>query len=153
MTTPSPHSSFVRDQEIINQLVERFTAQTRLQTSRLSLQLHPAELGELKIDVIVKGDVLKANNYAQTHQAGELIDRNIHRLREILQDQGLSVGDLIVSFKSDSIDDYSSQHGQLYQDQTRYLKQPDKPTPTSTLEIEETLVANQNDQSGVNLTI
>jgi len=151
--TPSPHLSLVRDHEIINQLVERFTSQTRLQTSRLSLQLHPAELGEVKIDVIVKGDVLKANIYAQTHQAGELIDRNIARLREILQDQGLSVSDLVVSFKSDTIDDYSSQHGQLYQDQARYSKQPDKPTSTSLFETEGPLVADQNDPSGVNLTI
>ncbi len=150
--TPLPQHTFVRDQEIINQLVERFTAQTRLQTSRLSMQLHPAELGQVKIDMIVKGDVLKANIYAQTHQAGELIDRNIHRLREILQDQGITVDDLVVSFQSDSIDDYSSQHGQLYQDQTPFLKQSHK-SATTKFEIEEAVVENENLQSGVNLTI
>ena len=152
-TSPSPQLNFVRDQEIINQIVERFSVHSRLQTSRLSLQLNPAELGELKIEVIVKGDVLKANIYAQTHKAGEIIDKNIHRLRELLENQGISVEDLNVSFKSDNIDDFTSQHGQLFQDQTQFLKHQNKPTTTSKFEIEETLLTDADDQSGVNLTI
>ena len=151
--SPSPHLNFVRDQEIINQIVERFSVHSRLRTSRLSLQLNPAELGELKIEVIVKGDVLKANIYAQTHKAGEIIDKNIHRLRELLENQGISVEDLNVSFKSDNIDDFTSQHGQLFQDQTKFLKAQNKPTTTSKFEIEETLLTDADDQSGVNLTI
>lgn len=151
--SPSPQSNFVREQEIINQIVERFSVQSRLQTSRLSLQLNPAELGELKIDVFVKGDILKANIYAQTHQAGEIIDKNLPRLREILQNQGISVDDLVVSFKSDTIDDFTSQHGQLFQDQTQLFKDQPKTQTTSKFEIEETLLTNATEQSGVNLTI
>jgi len=151
--SPSPQSNFVRDQEIINQIVERFSVQSRLQTSRLSLQLNPAELGELKIDLFVKGDILKANIYAQTHQASEIIDKNLPRLREILQNQGISVDDLIVSFKSDTIDDFTSQHGQLFQDQTQLFKDQPKTQTTSNFEIEDTLLTNAYEQSGVNLTI
>ena len=151
--SPSPQSNFVREQEIINQIVERFSVQSRLQTSRLSLQLNPAELGELKIDLFVKGDILKANIYAQTHQAGEIIDKNLPRLREILQNQGISVEDLVVSFKSDTIDDFTSQHGQLFQDQTPLFKDQPKTQTTSKFEIEDTLLTNATEQSGVNLTI
>lgn len=152
-SSPSPHPNLVHDQEIINQIVERFSVQSRLQTSRLSLQLNPAELGELKIEIIVKGDVLKANLYAQTNKAAEIIDKNLNRLKEILESQGISVEDLNVSFKSDTIDDFTSQHGQLFQDQTRFLKGQPKTTTTSTFEIEDTLLTGVDDQSGVNLTI
>ncbi len=151
--SPSPHLSLVHDQEIINQIVERFSVQSRLQTSRLSLQLNPAELGELKIEIIVKGDVLKANLYAQTNKAAEIIDKNLNRLKEILESQGISVEDLNVFFKSDTIDDFTSQHGQLFQDQTRFLKSQPKTPTTSTFEIEDTLLTGTDDQSGVNLTI
>ena len=150
---PSPQSNFVREQEILNQIVERFSVQSRLQTSRLSLQLNPAELGELKIDLFVKGDILKANIYAQTHQVREIIDKNLPRLREILQNQGISVDDLVVSFKSDTIDDFTSQHGQLFQDQAQLFKDQPKTQTTSNFEIEDTLLTNANEQSGVNLTI
>ncbi len=61
--------------------------------------------------------------------------------------------DLNVSFKSDNIDDFTSQHGQLFQDQTQFLKGQNKPTTTSKFEIEETLLTDADDQSGVNLTI
>ena len=150
---PSPQSNFVREQEILNQIVERFSVQSRLQTSRLSLQLNPAELGELKIDLFVKGDILKANIYAQTHQVREIIDKNLPRLREILQNQGISVDDLVVSFKSDTIDDFTSQHGQLFQDQAQLFKDQPKTQTTSNFEIEDTLLTNANEHSGVNLTI
>ncbi len=156
MVSPaSAHLYQVRDQEIIKQIVDRFSLFSRQQTSRLSLQLHPAELGKLKIDLIVKGDVLKANIYTQTQQAGEIIDRNLTRLREILQDQGITVDELAVSFKSDSKDDFTPQHGQLFEDQSPLFKGQQRTGSAATFAqtIEDTLLTDTAEPSGVNLTI
>lgn len=154
-SSPTAPMSYVRDQEIINQIVDRFSIQSRLQTTRLSIQLNPAELGELKIEVIVKGDVLKANIYAQTHQASEIIDRNLPRLREILQGQGISVDELVVSFNSDTIDNFSSQHGQLFQDHNNQLENRSNSQTSKRFDntIEEMLLSETENQSGVNLKI
>ena len=154
----SPASAYqyqMRDQEIIKQIVDRFSLHSRQQTSRLSLQLHPAELGTLKIDLIVKGDVLKANIYTQTQQAGEIIDRNLTRLREILQDQGITVEELAVSLKSDSKDDFTPQHGQLFEDQNPLYKGQQRVASVSTFAqtIEDSLLTDTTEPSGVNLTI
>ena len=156
MVSPaSAHLYQVRDQEIIKQIVDRFSLFSRQQTSRLSLQLHPAELGKLKIDLIVRGDVLKANIYTQTQQAGEIIDRNLTRLREILQDQGITVDELAVSFKSDSKDDFTPQHGQLFEDQSPLFKGQQRTGSAATFAqtIEDTLLTDTAEPSGVNLTI
>ena len=156
MVSPaSAHLNLVRDQEIIKQIVDRFALYSQKQTSRLSLQLHPAELGKLKIDLIVKGDVLKANIYTQTQQAGEIIDRNLTRLREILQDQGITVDELAVSLKSDSKDDFTPQHGQLFEEQNPLYKGQQRVASASTFAqtIEDALLTETTEPSGVNLTI
>ena len=148
------HSSPLHEHEIINQIVERFTLHNRPQTSRLSMQLHPAELGKLKIEIVVKGDTLKANIYAQTSQAGEIIDRNLPRLRALLNSHGISVEELVVSFKSDDIDQFNTHQDQLFHEQPHLAKQ-ERPLTGTSFEtvIDDTLVTDTEEQSGVNLTI
>ena len=104
---------YFNENEVISQIVNRFSIQTRLQSGRITLQLHPAELGELKIDVEMKGDSLKANIVAHTQQAQELIEKNILRLRTALQEHGMTIEDLLVTFQSDSVEDYSQQQNQF----------------------------------------
>lgn len=147
-----PH---VYEDDVINQIIKRFSVHSRLQTSRLSLQLHPAELGELKIDIIVKRDSLKANIYAQTQQAQEIIEKHLPRLRAILQEQGMSVDDIIVTLESDSVDDFTKQQSQLFQEQLADFKHDDRRPETSSLEqsFEETVFNMNEEPSGVNLTV
>ena len=148
------HSFPLHEHEIINQIVERFTLYNRPQTSRLSMQLHPAELGKLKIEIVVKGDTLKANIYAQTSQAGEIIDRNLPRLRALLHSHGISVEELVVSFKSDDIDQFNTQQDQLFHEQPHLAKQEHSHAGSSfETFIEDTLATDTEEQSGVNLTI
>ncbi|THB72578.1 MAG: flagellar hook-length control protein FliK [Desulfobulbaceae bacterium] len=108
--------SNLQEQEVINQIVNRFSLTNRFHTSRISLQLHPAQLGELKIDVLVKGDSLKANIFAQTQQAQDLIEKNLPRLRAVLNENGLRVEDLFVTLESDTVDDFSKQQSNQFDD-------------------------------------
>ncbi|MGI9568301.1 MAG: flagellar hook-length control protein FliK, partial [Desulfobulbia bacterium] len=105
--------------------------------------------------VLVKGEVLKANIYAQTHQASEVIDRNLPRLREILQGHGISVDELVVIFESETIDNFSSQYGQLSQGQNNHLKDQGNTQTSTRFEntIEEMLLSETEQESGVNLKI
>jgi len=152
---PNSQSHLIREHEIINQIIQRFSVQTHLQSSRMSLQLHPAELGELKIDLLVKGDSLKGNIIAHTQQAQEIIEKNLPRLRTILQEQGISIEDLIVTFESDNVDDFSKQQEQLFQEQFATLSHQKKESSPLSFEqtIEETLFSEEHDVSGVNLTV
>lgn len=106
----------LQQQEAINQIVNRLSLTSRLQTSRIRMQLHPAQLGELKIDVLVRGDSLKANIFAQTQQAQDLIEKNLPRLRAVLHDNGLKVEDLFVTLESDNLDDFTKQQNNQFHD-------------------------------------
>lgn len=91
-------------EELINHLVERFSVNPRLQTSKVSLNLSPAELGRLHIDIMVKGDSIKAHISAGSQQIRESIERHMPRLKTVLEQQGFTIEDLQVTLDSTATD-------------------------------------------------
>jgi flagellar hook-length control protein FliK len=120
----------------------------------MSLKLHPAELGELKIDVVVKQETLKATIFAQTQQAHDIIDKNLPRLKAILQEQGLTVDELFVSFESDSIENFDKQNNNLFQQQLNdFQQQNSSDASIAEQSFEESIQAAGQETLGVNLTV
>lgn len=154
-TQSNPTPLMVQEDDVIQQLLQRFTLNSRLQTSKMSLKLHPAELGELKIDVVVKQDSLKANIFAQTQQAHDIIDKHLPRLKAILQEQGLTVDELFVFLESDSIENFDKQNGNLFQQQLTDFQQQQNSADTGITEqsFEETIQTASQETSSVNLTV
>ncbi len=107
----SSQTTVVQEQDVMNQVVQRFNVNPRLQTSKMTIQLHPAELGEIKVDVVVKGDGIRANIVAQSQKAQEIIDKHIVKLRQVLEGQGFNIEDLTVTQNDDS-----QQNSQAFQD-------------------------------------
>lgn len=103
---PAPYSpgAPLPAEEIITHLVDRFSSNPRLQTSKISLNLNPAELGALKIDIMVKGDSIKAHIIANSLQIQETIEKHMPKLRTILEQQGFTVEDFQVTLESTSSD-------------------------------------------------
>lgn len=116
-STSPPAGHYVAENDVIGQIIQRFSLQTSLQTSKMNLKLHPAELGELKISLVVKEDSLKANIYAQTRQAQEIIEKHLPRLKAVLEEQGLIVEDLLVMLESEFLEDSTSQQSQSFAQQ------------------------------------
>lgn len=102
-----PSGTMVAEQEIFNQIVQRFHLTTHLQNSRINLKLHPAELGELKIDLTIKEGSIRANVHAQSQHVQEILERNMPKLRTILEQQGFVVEEIVVSSKSETIGDFN----------------------------------------------
>ena len=92
----------VPEKELVDNLVQRFNVNPRLQTSKLTLQLHPAELGQIKIDILVKGNSISANIVAQSQQVLETLDKNMNRLRGVLEDQGFNIDAFEITLDTDS---------------------------------------------------
>lgn len=103
-TTPT---QFIPAEEVINHLVERFSINPRLQTSKISLSLTPAELGPVKVDIMVQGDSIKAHIVAGSQQIQDTIEKQMPRLRSVLEQQGFTVDDFRVSLDSDASDSNS----------------------------------------------
>ena len=102
-----PSGTMVHQEEVIRQIVERFHLSQRDSNTRVNLQLHPAELGKLRIDLSVKNGTVRANVIASTQITQDIIEKNMPRLRSILESQGFTIDELLVSNNSRSIDDFN----------------------------------------------
>jgi flagellar hook-length control protein FliK len=150
-----PPGAPVPAEEIINHLVDRFSINPRLQTSKISLNLSPAELGALKIDIIVKGDSIKAHIAANSPQVQETIEKYMPKLRTILEQQGFTIEDFQVTLDSTSSDanDFFQKHYSSRQDsgpQTKFMSSNDS-FDLALNSAEEILSTSPN--SGINLSI
>jgi len=87
---PGAHT-LIPQKELVDNLIQRFNINPRLQTSKISMHLHPVELGALKIDILVKNDSISANIVAQSRQVMETLEKNMPRLRAVLEDQGFTI--------------------------------------------------------------
>lgn len=99
--------NIVYEEDIMHQVVERFQIFKQQNDTRLTLKLHPAELGELQINLTVKEGSIKANVLAQSLQIQEIVERNLPKLRNSLAEQGFTIEEILVTTQSDSITDFN----------------------------------------------
>ncbi len=111
-------SSFFAEDNILNQVMQRFRLSQNLADTKLVMKLHPAELGELKVDVQLKNGSINANFVAQNQQVQEILEKNLPRLREMMEQQGLTVDDIVIKLDADLEADYNMFKDQLAQDES-----------------------------------
>jgi len=63
---------------------------------RMSLQLHPEELGALEIEILTNDGTASFDFVATQAGTRELLESSLPRLRELLQQQGMQLGDAVV---------------------------------------------------------
>lgn len=85
---------------LVQQVVTHLSGSSDGETGKMVLRLKPAELGELKIELVMEGDRLKAHLHAQSQQVQEVLERNLPQLRDALQQKGLQMDDFRVSVDS-----------------------------------------------------
>ncbi|MCF6186085.1 MAG: flagellar hook-length control protein FliK [Desulfobulbaceae bacterium] len=103
--TEVPHS------QIINQVIDRFTLNRTLESGNITLKLHPAELGELRMEIRVEQDNIKAHITTQNPLVQDILDRHLPRLREALEQQGLNLEQMTVTVGTDD-----GSNSQLFQE-------------------------------------
>jgi flagellar hook-length control protein FliK len=107
-STAAPDSSLYRlssgttvpDGTVVDQMIAHFSINKRLETGSVNLRLHPQELGELRMEITVEQDNVKAHIVTQSPHAQEMIDRHLPKLREALERQGLHLGQVEVTVAS-----------------------------------------------------
>jgi len=97
MATPFAAGQQIADSQIFAQVVTHLSGSDKGDMGRMVLRLHPAELGSLRIELMVEGDKVRANLHAQTQQVQEVLERNLGQLRNALAEQGLKIDHFQVS--------------------------------------------------------
>jgi hypothetical protein len=151
---PLPGATQVHDQQVMRQVIERFQLNKRPLETHINIRLQPAELGALKIDLTVSEGSIRASVVAQNQQVQEIIERNLARLRSILEGQGFTIDSLVVTSESETIDEFNHfdsrpfQHGAVPGE----LKASGKPA-ASTVDFDQLVAVDIQENRVVNLKI
>ena len=78
-------------QNIMNQIMDYMRVQLKADTSSLEMQLHPASLGTLQVNVVSKGGVLTANFMTQNEAVKAVLESQMIQLKESFAEQGVKV--------------------------------------------------------------
>lgn len=152
-TLTLPSGAVVREGEVMQQVLERFQVSHRPLDTQINIKLHPAELGELKIDLTVKEGSIRANVVAQSQHAQEIIEKNMPKLRSVLEDQGFTVEHITVSSKYDSTTDAGLFDRQLFS-QNEYTPSANKRRhDNDVFRLDEAFFPTQPPAAGVNVKI
>jgi flagellar hook-length control protein FliK len=98
-----PPWTTAQENSLINQVSQHFQIHSGSSTSKLTLKLYPEELGELKIDIQMKDGSIKANIVTQNEQVHQVLEKYIPKLRSFMEQQGLSVDDILVTHSSGDV--------------------------------------------------
>ena len=147
----------VPEDKMVDTLIQRFNINPRLQTSKLTMQLHPVELGALKVDITVKENSISANIVAGSQQVLETLEKNLARLRTVLEDQGFTIESFTISTKTNDGDGQQLFQEQFDSETQEYFtgKEPSKHESDvfdNLLEDQDLSIYSSDSSKGINLT-
>ncbi len=93
-TVTLPSGVVVREDEVVRQFIEKFQINGRNLESRINIRLNPKELGEIKIALAVKEKSIKANVVAQSQISQEILEKNLGKLKNMLENQGFDIEEI-----------------------------------------------------------
>lgn len=87
-------------QDIMNQIMDYMKIQLKPDMNQLEMQLHPASLGSVQIQITSRGGEVTAQFHVQNETVKEAIESQIMELKESLKDQGVKVEAVQVTVES-----------------------------------------------------
>ncbi len=110
-----PSGQQLAESQLVDQVVTHLAGSVDGESGRMRLRLHPAELGSLRLDLMVEGDRVRAHLQAQTHQVQQVLDRYLPQLRDALQQQGLKIDEFRVDVQSQADQGQPGQESSAWQ--------------------------------------
>ena len=99
------HTSDIDTQDIMNQIMDYMKVTLDADMDTLEMQLHPASLGTLQIQVTSKGGIMTANFITQNEAVKQALESQMMTLQDSLNEQGIKVEAVEVSVATNSFDE------------------------------------------------
>lgn len=92
------------NKEIINQVLDKAKVITNGEKTEAVIQLKPESLGKLSLKIVTENGIVAAKFMAESRQVKQVLEINMHILKDSLEKQGLQVQGLSVSVEQNSAD-------------------------------------------------
>ncbi|MDY6863118.1 MAG: flagellar hook-length control protein FliK [Thermodesulfobacteriota bacterium] len=77
--------------KIVNQIIDKVALLNISKKNEILIKLHPPSLGKIRITVSMEKHNMEANLFVEHHSVKEVIENNLHHLRNSLLDHGIKV--------------------------------------------------------------
>lgn len=113
----------VRGQDIINQITEQIRVHVTEETTEMELQLHPASLGNVKVQIASTGGILTAVFTTENEAVKSALEAQLVQLKENFVQQGLKVESIEVNVSAQG---FERSLDQQEQEQNRFAENRSK---------------------------
>lgn len=113
----------VRGQEIISQITEQIRVHVTQDTTEMELQLHPASLGNVKVQIASTNGILTAVFMTENEAVKAALESQLVQLKESFTEQGLKVESVEVNVSAQG---FERSLDQQEQEQNRFENQQSK---------------------------
>ena len=93
-------------------LQERVSSMLSINNKEAEIRLDPPEMGSMQIRIRSDAEQAQINFVVQNQQAKEALEQSLPRLRELLMQQGLELGESSISYGDSSAEQNEQQEGQ-----------------------------------------
>lgn len=97
----SVNQAQVSDSQVVQQVVTKLQSELQRGLSRITVNMHPPELGKVKLNLVSNNSGLQAQIQVQNPQVQQIMEKNMPALREALNQQGLDGDEIDVSVESE----------------------------------------------------
>ena len=94
---PRPQANHIHQQQLFNQLSMAINRGLRSGEHHLILKLHPAELGEVKVDLTVRHEHISVSFAMENSRVKETLESSMDEFRQNMEDKGFTMGQVNVS--------------------------------------------------------
>lgn len=113
----------MQTQEIMNQIVEYMKINVKADTQTMELQLHPASLGTVNVQIVAKDGGLTAHFTTQNETVRAVIETQLIQLKHQFEEQGIKVDAVEVTVANHAYgEQFSQDSGNTEQDQSKASK-------------------------------
>lgn len=101
--------------DVIRQIVQRMTLRSDGHTSQMQVKLKPEFLGNMHLDIMTENQQVMIRMTAENHRVKDIIEQNIHLLKNEMQQHGLQVHKIDVQVSQDQDTWKNGQQQNAYQ--------------------------------------
>lgn len=150
---PSPQQP-LPENNVLNQVFVRLAAGMQQGSRNMIINMHPPELGRVKVNLVSDNGRLSAVLHTENQQVQGILDRNLPQLRQSLQEQGLDIADLGVNLDSggqEGNSEFEGEKGGTFQGHPLKAEDMDWDDPTSI--FQKTSIDNFSKDQGLNIHV
>ncbi|ABA88435.1 flagellar hook-length control protein FliK [Syntrophotalea carbinolica DSM 2380] len=94
---PSGNGFAIPEQQVMEQVIQRSSLKELEGKRQLTVELHPEELGQVKLNLTQDNDRMQLHLQAHSSEVRDILEKHLPRLQEALQQQGLRLETIQVS--------------------------------------------------------